>query len=241
MQIGVIGTGTIATAVIHGIAGDDHEIFISARNAQNAQLLSDRYDNVHICDNQEIIDRSDLIFLGLMPDVATTILPDLSFTEDQIIISFIADLTLEAVNVLVAPAQAQAMMLPYPNIAHGHSVIPLMGDKTMIEQVFGQKHALTILQSQSEINALLCAQAVLSPVAKMIDDTAKWLAENGVEKQRGEPFLRLLVASNLQGLAASDLLESLNTEGGYNQRLRQHMDEAGVPKALYDGLDKLSE
>ena len=239
MQIGVIGTGTIATAVIHGIAGDEHQIFISARNAQNAQMLSETYENVHICDNQEIIDKSDLIFLGLMPDVAMSILPDLSFHKGQIIISFIADLSLEAIATLVTPATAQAMMLPYPNIAHGHSVIPLMGDKTMIEKVFGQKHALTILRSQAEINALLCAQAVLSPVAKMIDDTANWLAENGVDKTCGEPFLRLLIASNLQGLSAADLLSSLNTEGGYNQRLRQHIDQAEMPKALTDGLDKL--
>ena len=105
--------------------------------------------------------------------------------------------------------------------------------------MFGQKHALTILRSQAEINALLCAQAVLSPVAKMIDDTANWLAENGVDKNRGEPFLRLLIASNLQGLSAADLLSSLNTEGGYNQRLRQHIDQAEMPKALTDGLDKL--
>lgn len=239
MQIGVIGTGTIATAVIHGIAEDDHQIFISARNAQNAEMLSDTYSNVHICDNQDIIEKSEVIFLGLMPDVATTILPDLTFQRGQAVISFIADLSLEAISTLVAPAQAQALMLPYPNIANGHSVIPLIGDQTTIEEVFGQKHALTVLKSQQELNALLCAQAVLSPVAKMIDDTAKWLAENGVDKERGEPFLRLLVASNLQELPAADLLKSLNTQGGYNQRLRQHMDTAEIPKALKDGLDRL--
>ena len=62
MKIGVIGTGTIATAVIHGIADDDHHIFISSRNAQNAKVLSDAYDNVLICENQDIIDKSDVIF-----------------------------------------------------------------------------------------------------------------------------------------------------------------------------------
>ena len=241
MKIGVIGTGTIATAVIHGIADDDHHIFISSRNAQNAKVLSDAYDNVLICENQDIIDKSDVIFLGLMPDVATNILPDLSFRQGQTVISFIADLSLEAVGALVMPAKAVAMMLPYPNIANGNSVIPMMGDKTLIEEIFGQNNALTVLNSQQEINALLCAQAVLSPVAKMVDDTANWLAEKGVDKARGEPFLRLLVASNLQELPAAELLNSLNTEGGYNQRLRQHMDAADMPQALYEGLDKLSE
>jgi len=35
------------------------------------------------------------------------------------------------------------------------------------------------------------------------------------------------------------LLAALNTPGGYNQRLRQHMDQEGVPTILAAGLDAL--
>ena len=41
MKIGVIGTGTIATAVVQGIAGDGHQITVSDRSATNACALAE--------------------------------------------------------------------------------------------------------------------------------------------------------------------------------------------------------
>ena len=247
MRLGVLGTGTIATAVVHGIArdingdvdGGHHQITISPRNKANAEMLAAQYDNVTIAENQQVIEASDVIFLGLMPDVAVKILPELNFKEGQIVISFIADLTLDEVGGMVAPAEAKALMLPFPNIAHGNSVIPMIGDEAIVAEIFASKNNLTVLKDQDEMNAILCAQAVLSPAAKMVKDAAIWLEENGVEMARGEPFLRMLVASNLAQTATPELLDALNTEGGYNQRLRMHMDKEGMPQMLSAGLDGL--
>ena len=239
MKLGVLGTGTIATAVVHGIAGDGHEITISPRNKDNAASLAARYANVTIHENQAVIDKSDVIFLGLMPDVARTILPELTFKAGQIVISFIADLTLDEIGTMVSPASAKALMLPFPNIASGGSVIPMIGAAETVEAIFGETNSLTVLNNQAEMDAILCAQAVLSPAAKLVKDAALWLEDNGVEMARGEPFLRKLVASNLAETATPELLEALNTEGGYNQRLRQYMDAEGMPQKLFAGLDKL--
>lgn len=239
MKIGVIGTGTIATAVVHGLAGHNHDMIVSSRNKVNAEMLAARYDNVVIDENQNVISSSDVIFLGLMPETAKEILPSLIFEERHCVISFIADLSLEEIERLVAPARLDGLMLPYPNVATGRSVIPYLGQGQMISALFEAHHDLTHLETASEMKALLCAQAVLSPVTKMIEDSALWLAQEGVAYDKAEAFLRLLVATNLAQLPAADLLQSLNTEGGYNQRLRLHMDKASMPDILAEGLTQL--
>ena len=239
MKLGVIGTGTIATAVVHGLAGHHHDFMISPRNKINAARLAEQYDNVVIGENQNVVASQDIIFLGLMPDTARDILPSLTFEDRHIVISFIADISLEEVQKLVAPAKVDGLMLPYPNIATGRSVIPYIGDGQVISALFAAHHDLTHLETAQEMNALLCAQAVLSPVAKMIEDSALWLAQEGVAYNKAEPFLRLLVASNLAQIPAADLLSQLNTEGGYNQKLRQHMEQAEMTKHLYEGLAHL--
>ena len=239
MKIGFLGTGTIASAVVHGIARDGHQIYVSERSADKARDLAARYDNVTVVSNEKLVDESDVIFLGLMPDVAATILPSLPFQPQQTIISFIAALSLDRIADLVAPANARALMLPFPNIAYGGSVIPMIGDEAVVASLFGASNTLTVLKDQREMDALLCAQAVLSPASKLVQDAAIWLEDNGVDQDRGEPFLRMLVASNLSQTPTPELLAALNTPGGYNQRLRQHMDQEGVPEILTAGLDVL--
>lgn len=239
MNIGIIGLGTIATAVVHGMAADGHVIRTSERSAENARLLSERYDTVHPMDNQAVIDQSDVICLGLMPQTAQELLPRLRFRAGQIVISFMASLSLEQIQELVAPASAPTIMIPFPAIAHGGSVIPVLGASDVVRSLFGARNEVIEIKNTQEMDALLCAQAVLSPAAQLVETAARWLEENGLEAARGEPFLRMLIASGLTQSGASELLRSLSTPGGFNETLREHMAEAGMNDDLRQGLDHL--
>lgn len=239
MRIGIIGTGTIASAVVRGIAGDGHQITVSERSAANAQALAAEFDSVTIASNQGVIDQSDVVILGLMAEMAGDTLGPLTFRADQQVISLMAGASLDEAAALVAPAQARAIMLPFPGIAKGGSPILMLGDEALVGQIFGERNQVFALQDAAELNAYLCAQAVLSPAARMVSDAANWLGARVSDAAKGEAFLRVLVASSLEGSTADALITALNTEGGYNQRLRLHMENAGTGKILAEGLDKL--
>jgi len=66
MRLGVTGCGTIASAVVRGVADDGHSIAVSERSSTHANALAEAYENVRIADNQAVVDASDVIFLGLM-------------------------------------------------------------------------------------------------------------------------------------------------------------------------------
>ena len=52
MRIGVIGTGTIATAVVRGGAITHEQIIVGRRSKQNSQSLANQFSNVLVEDNQ---------------------------------------------------------------------------------------------------------------------------------------------------------------------------------------------
>ena len=106
MKIGVIGCGTIASAVVHGIAGDGHRITVSERSENHAKTLADAYANVQVADNQSVLDASDVIFLALMSEVAPEVLGSLRFRDSQQVITFMAGATLQQVGAMVEPARA---------------------------------------------------------------------------------------------------------------------------------------
>jgi len=239
MRIGIIGCGTIASAAVHGIAGDGHQITVSERSASHANALAEAYENVSIADNQGVVDASDVIFLGLMAEVARDVLGALRFRDDQRMITFMAGATLEEADEMVRPARVVAIMMPFPGISKGGTPIMMQGDAALVREIFGGRNSIFPLKDANEMAAYLCAQAVLSPAARMVNDAAEWLGRRVSDEAQGEAFLRALVASNLSEIESAALIEALNAPGGYNQRLRLHMEASGMGEALRSGLNEL--
>ena len=71
MKLGFIGTGNISSDVITGICNSKisfKRIVVSPRNKQKAQKLKKKFKRVSIAkSNQEVIDKSDWVFLGVLP------------------------------------------------------------------------------------------------------------------------------------------------------------------------------
>lgn len=241
MRIGVIGTGTIASAVVHGIAQDGHQITVSKRSEAHSAALAAAYDAVSVADNQTVLDQSDVVFLGLMMDVAPAVLGALNFRDDHRVITFMAGASLTEVNDMVTPATAAAIMMPFPGIAQGGSPIMMQGDAGFVGEIFGARNRVFDLPRAEDMAAYLSAQAVLSPVARMVGDAAGWLGERVADPAMGEEFLRVLVATSLANTPCAPLIEALNTPGGYNQRLRLHMEDRGISEDLREGLDRLEK
>ena len=78
MKIGFIGTGQITKAVVIGILNTKiklNKIYISERNRKISRYLKLKSKKIVILkDNQEIINKSNWIFLAVTPDVGLKIL-----------------------------------------------------------------------------------------------------------------------------------------------------------------------
>ena len=239
MRIGVIGTGTIATALVRGIAAAHQHITVSNRSAENARALAQEFPNVTVADNQSVLDQSDLIVIALMASAAPQILSGLQFRPDHRVISMMAGATLDDVAQMVVPADAAAIWVPFPGIAIGGSPVIAQGDIELVQHVVTAANTVYPVQTDDELSAYLCAQAVLSPVACLAADAAAWLAPRVADPTGAEGFLRQLLSSSLMNSRADALIAALNTPGGYNQQLRIMMENSGMRGALQDGLTKL--
>ena len=82
MILGFIGTGKISSSIIFGVFKSNlkvKRIYISSRNRNIAKKLSKSYRKIKVLNNnQEIIDKSPVVLLGVTPK---------NITEDLSIIS----------------------------------------------------------------------------------------------------------------------------------------------------------
>src|SRR5580692_1158766 len=95
MQLGFIGTGEITSAIVTGLSssGTTHPIWLSPRNAVIANGLAKRFPGISVASsNQEVLDRSDTVVIGVRPSVAQPVLAELGFRPDHQVISLVSGL-----------------------------------------------------------------------------------------------------------------------------------------------------
>ena len=87
MILGFLGTGRIASSVIKGIFKSKlkiKKIYISPRNKIIAKKLSKRFKKITISrNNQQLIDKSNWVFLAVTPKVGDKILKKLNFKKNE--------------------------------------------------------------------------------------------------------------------------------------------------------------
>ncbi len=114
MNIGFIGTGVIANAIVHGIANDGHRIYITERSRTNSAELTAAYPDISIASSQEICNRCDMVVVCLMADIARDLLPTLTFQHGQAVFSVMVDINLEEFSDIVQPATETGIFIPFP-------------------------------------------------------------------------------------------------------------------------------
>ena len=99
MILGFIGTGKISSSIIYGIFKSKlkvKKIYISSRNTNIAKKLAKKFKSIRVLkDNQEIVDKSSVIFLGITPNIGNKILPKLKFSKNKKVISLISTINLK--------------------------------------------------------------------------------------------------------------------------------------------------
>ena len=128
MILGFIGTGKISSSIIYGIFKSKlkvKKIYISSRNTNIAKKLAKKFKSIKVLrDNQDIINKSSVIFLGITPNVGNKILPKLKFSKSKKIISLISTIKLKKLKKLTKVKKiVRATPLPPIEIKMGPIII----------------------------------------------------------------------------------------------------------------------
>ena len=127
MKTGIIGIGSIGSAVATGLARAGFPVVISRRGAAQSTALAAAFANITATENQSVLDQVGVVFIALNDDAAAAALKPLEFRPDHVVISLMAGMELATLGRLIAPAHARTIMIPFPAIADGGSPVLVMG------------------------------------------------------------------------------------------------------------------
>jgi pyrroline-5-carboxylate reductase len=251
-RTGIIGTGRLAGYLVEGMrrVRPDLQIILSPRNAVRAAELASRFGAAVARSNQEVADAADSILLTTRPADAAAALGEMALRPDQLVISAVAGVELQALALAATPARVvRAMPLSCAAINASPSLLYPDNERarTLLELV-GHVHVLEAEEAFVRASAI---SAFYGWLFALLDKTAGWVGAGGIPSEVG----RSLVLETARGAASlglarpqeelADLLDGLATPGGITRQGLEILHSQGgldswiaALEAVYERLAK---
>ena len=248
MKIGFIGTGKITSSIIYGIFKSklkNLKISVSPRNRSIANKLSKKFRSVEIRkDNQEVIDRSDIIFLAVTPNVGLKILDKLRFTSSKKIISFISTINLANLKKLTKNKNiTRAIPLPPIEIKKGPIVV-CPPNKTA-KSFFNHLGIVIEVRNEKVCNKFWSTSSLMAPFYELLKTSTDWLVRKGVEKSKATNYITELFlglsqdAVNKKSSGLKKLVAESQTPRGLNEQALRELQKGKFYSKLNVALNNI--
>ncbi len=249
MNLGFIGTGKITSSVVTGICNSKifyKKILISPRNKIIAKNLKRKFKKIIIAkNNQQIVDNSDWVFLGITPTVGETIIKDLKFRSTQTVISFISTITLSQLKKAIKVKAKILRAIPLPPISLKKGPVPICPPNKKVKAFFDKVGTtIEIKNEKSSIN-FWSTSGMMAPFYQLLSSMTDWLVKKGVKRDKAQKYITSLFLALSQDAVANskenlkNLVKESQTPKGLNEQGVKELTRAGFYKSLEKTLNSI--
>lgn len=249
--VGFIGVGSLTKAMVQGLLGGDDgaepgrpAVVLSPRGAANAAELSTRFPQVTVAEtNAEVIDKSDVVVIAVLPSQLAGALEGTTFHGGQTVVSVLAGVNVESVRAVLGRDDVPvARAIPLPPVAERRAVVPVFPDNPVAVGLFGRMGDTLVVEDEALLVVLSAATGACTGLLQYVAVLTDWVVEQGLPRESAEPFIRAVIASLAPALQETDVplgevISSHETPGGLNEQLRREFFDTRTTAALTDALD----
>ena len=249
MKIGFIGTGQITKAVVTGILGSRlkiNKIYLSERNRKISKNLKSKSKKIIIIkNNQEIINKSNWIFLAVTPTVGKKILHKYYFKSNQTIVSFISTIKMKQLKKIIKVKANIVRAIPLPPISLRKGPVPIFPPNKKVKNFFN--HLGTTVEINKENSSLnfWSTSGMMAPFYELLSSMSSWLVKRGIKKNDAQKYITsLFVALSEDAVVKSKkdlkfLVKESQTPGGLNEQGVKELKKLGFYRSIQKTLNSI--
>jgi pyrroline-5-carboxylate reductase len=247
-RIGIIGVGEIGRAIVTGLCdGDDQppEVFLSPRGAGTVAELSERFESVRGCaDNQEVVDRSDVVIIAVRAQDRHAALAGLTVDGGKPLINVMSGVGNDDLRETLATDAPLVRAIPLPAIRERRSVTVTYPSHPAVDALFERLGGVLPVEDETAFNVHSALTGTLTSHYSYLATLTSWAVGHGIAPDHADRYVRGLFQG--VGRALSDETRSLRqlasdheTPRGNNERIRTTWFTAANAGALRNALDDL--
>ena len=249
MKLGFIGTGKIASSVITGICKSKikfKQIIVSPRNKTIANSLKRKFNKITIAkNNQEIIDKSNWIFLSVTPKVGEKIIKELKFKTGQIIISFISTINLSELKKMIKVKSTIVRAIPLPPISLKKGPVPICPPNKKVKYFFNKIGTTVEIKNEKSSINFWSTSGMMAPFYELLRVMTDWLVKRGVKRDNAQKYITSLFLALSEDAVVNSkkdlkfLVKESQTPKGLNEQGVKELSKAGFYKSLEKTLNSI--
>jgi pyrroline-5-carboxylate reductase len=247
MAYGVLGVGAIGAAIVTGLCenvDDPPEVLLSPRNAEIAASLAQRLATVDVAaDNQAVVDGARVVIVCLRPQVAQTVLAELRFPADRVVISAMAGVPVKALQRLVAPATDVARAIPLPSVARRDGITPIHPPNAAAATLFDRLGETVELSDVKAFDAFSASTATIAAHFGYLNAIAAWLESQEIPGPAATRYVASIFAGLAEATRSGESFEQLAREhataGGINEQFLAWLEQGGTFEHVSAGLQRV--
>ncbi|MEV0318857.1 NAD(P)-binding domain-containing protein [Streptomyces sp. NPDC050658] len=247
-RIGIIGVGEIGRALVEGLcdgSGPAPEVLLSPRGARTAAELSEQYEGVHVCaDNQQVVDRAELVIIAVRRQDRHEALEGLRVDATKTVVNVMAGVPNDDLRATLATDAPLVRAIPLPSVRERRSVTVTYPSHPAVDAFFKQLGGALPVADEAAFDVFSTLTGTLTTHYAYLAALTSWAAGHGIPAADAERYVRGLFQA--VGRALADETRSLQrlaadheTPKGNNERIRTTWFDRANATALDSALDGL--
>ncbi|MDW6060954.1 NAD(P)-binding domain-containing protein [Streptomyces sp. FXJ1.4098] len=218
-HIGIIGVGEIGRAIVMGLCdgrrgptgGGDRRGggcqrgrraaggVPLPRGARTAAELSERYEGVRVCaDNQQVVDRSEIVLIAVRGQDRHEALADLRVADDKIVVNVMAGVGNDDLRRTLATDAPLVRAIPLPAIRERRSVTVTYPSHPVVDSLFEGLGGALPVADEAAFNVFSALTGTLTTHYAYLAALTSWAGHHGIAPDDADRYIRGL----FQGSAA---------------------------------------
>ena len=249
MILGFIGTGNIVSDVVTGICNSKikfNKIIVSPRNRNKAQKLKKKFKKVIIAkNNQDVLDKSDWVFLGVLPEVGKKILPQLKYKNKQIIVSFISTINYSQLKKIVKKKLKIVRAIPMPPIRLGKGPVAIFPPDKQVRNFFNKIGKTIEIKNEKLSKNFWAISGTMASFYELVKILSDWLVKKKLKKIQAQQYITSLysalaeLASVNSNKPLKNFVAESQTPGGLNWQGVNDLRKAGYYKSMEKSVNNI--
>lgn len=199
-SVGILGVGELTEKVVRGLrhSGLDCKILLSPRNRERSLALAEECKCQVMESNQEVVDSSNLLVLGVRPEALETLASEVRLSPGQRAVSLVAGVGLAELAERFPGALCIRAMLSY-TAQINQSMVAVYPSDQAAERMLATLGSLLVLDGEKDFDLATVAACMNGWFYFLLHDLQQWFSDKGLPSEKA----RQLVLGQMQDCLAS--------------------------------------